>query len=143
MTTLLEAIRLKANGVYRYRGDASKVIAAIGKNAPRHVRLKGLRDKAQFIEQLGKALGFPEYSAKNWDAFEESLGEIEMPSEAGLLIELDSLKSFSELHPDDLETALAILADAAQSWQDSGHALWILVDGAGAAAQDLDMLTAT
>lgn len=143
MTTLIEAIRLKANGVYRYRGSAAKALASLGDKAPRHVRVEGVSNKSQFIDAVGKALAFPDYSAKNWDAFEESLAEVKLADEHGLVIELDRLATFAQNHPEDLETALAILADATEDWQSRGVGFWVLVDGAGSAAQDLAMLTAS
>ncbi len=96
-----------------------------------HVDGRAIDDKAGFITARGEALEFPGYSAKNWDAFEESLGDLSwLPANNGCVILFDKAGVFEAAQPKAFGTAFDILADASKAWGDAGTPMLILVRGA-------------
>jgi RNAse (barnase) inhibitor barstar len=95
---------------------------------------KGVDDKASFIKAIGESLAFPSYSAKNWDAFEESMNDLSwLPSDNGYVIVFDHAGVFEAAQPKAFMTALDILGDVCKSWGDAGTPMLILVRGAKSA----------
>lgn len=96
-----------------------------------HVDGREVNDKASFIKAVGEALEFPGYSAKNWDAFEESMSDLSwLPSDNGYVILFDKAGVFETAQPKAFKTALDILGDVSKSWGDAGSPMLILVRGA-------------
>jgi RNAse (barnase) inhibitor barstar len=94
---------------------------------------KEIDDKASFIKAVGESLEFPSYSAKNWDAFEESMNDLSWaPSDNGYVIVLDKAGGFEEAQPKAFKTALDVLGDVSKAWGDAGTPMLILVRGAKA-----------
>lgn len=94
---------------------------------------KTVDDKASFIKAVGESLDFPSYSAKNWDAFEESMNDLSWaPSDNGYVMLLDKAGGFEEAQPRAFNTALDILGDVSKGWGDAGTPMLILVRGAKA-----------
>jgi hypothetical protein len=94
---------------------------------------KDVDDKASFIKAVGESLEFPGYSAKNWDAFEESMNDLSWAaSDNGYVILFDKAGGFEEAQPRAFNTALDILGDVSKGWGDAGTPMLILVRGAKA-----------
>jgi hypothetical protein len=98
-----------------------------------HVDGKDVDDKASFIKAVGESLDFPSYSAKNWDAFEESLNDLSWEaSDNGYVILFDKAGVFEAAQPRAFGTALDILGDVSKGWGDAGTPMLVLVRGAKA-----------
>ena len=103
-----------------------------------HVDGKAIDDKSSFIKAVGESLEFPGYSAKNWDAFEESMNDLSWaPSDNGYVILIDKAGAFEEGQPRAFKTALDVLGDVSKAWAEAGTPMLILVRGAKAELQPL------
>ena len=103
-----------------------------------HVDGKDVNDKAGFIKAMGEALEFPSYSAKNWDAFEESMSDLSwLPSDNGYVILIDKAGVFETAQPKAFRNALDILGDVSKAWGDAGTPMLIFVRGVKAMIKSL------
>ncbi len=139
MTAALPALRPREAlrggrppGVYRL---ASRTPAACFQQAAtragRHcfvLEADGITEKVAFLAAAAAAMRFPAYAARNWDAFEECVNDLSWaPAEAYLLLIEGGLKLRARA-PAVIETAMAILRDAAAP-SPAGRAapLWTLL----------------
>ncbi len=125
------------SGVYRLpsRTSIETVRHAAEKAEMRFAYVDGneINDKATFIKAVGESMEFPSYSAKNWDAFEESMNDLSWAaSDNGYVILLDKAGQFEESQPKAFNNALDILGDVSKGWGDAGTPMLILVRGAKA-----------
>ena len=79
------------------------------------------------LVEMGVALGFPDYYGRNLDAFNDCLGDIEIPEEGGVGIVLVGYDQFARLSPGTAHTILDILATNARSFMLFGRRLVTLV----------------
>lgn len=134
----------RAAGIYRVRAHTPPRAVArwAAANGWRlfYVDAGRVTDKASFIRAAGTAMGFPAYSAANWDAFEESLLDLSWAPAQGYLLVVD--------HPDRLIAADAaawavarqVLEDAVQHWASRGVPWLVLLRKAGRALPDVPWL---
>lgn len=52
-----------------------------------HIDGRNLRNKAEFLTTVSKALNFPDYFGNNWDAFAECLDDLYWQNNIALIIE--------------------------------------------------------
>ncbi len=123
-------------GVYRYRGDAhpSEMADALADFGWQFYYLDGrlITDKASFIEETGKAMGFPAYGGQNWDAFEEMIRDLNWDRAAGYVLLYEYPQQFARNSPKDWSIALSILQGATRFWAEQGVPMYVLlrrVDG--------------
>ncbi len=89
-------------------------------------------DKACLLERSARALAFPDWFGNNWDAWFDCLADLSWhPPAAGYVIALRNARGLAQAAPEALDTALAILGDAARVWSDRGITLRVFVDTAG------------
>ena len=75
--------------------------------------LEKVDDKAEFLKAAGKALRFPEWAGRNWDAFEELVGDLSwLPPAEGYLLLIERSSGLAGAEPETLRMALDILGDA-------------------------------
>jgi RNAse (barnase) inhibitor barstar len=67
--------------------DAAAGVADLERLGFDAVRLDGTKitDSESFHLQVAAAFGFPDYYGRNWDAFDECFGELEMPSHLAIV----------------------------------------------------------
>lgn len=136
MSNKLETLLAGAapSGVFKLssRTSIESVRHAAAKAEMRFVYVDGkaVDDKAGFITAMGEALEFPSYSAKNWDAFEESMSDLSwLSADNGHVILLDRAGVFEAAQPKSFKTALDILGDVSKTWGEAGTPMLILVRG--------------
>jgi hypothetical protein len=119
------------NGVYRYAGRAStaEILKMGARDALFPAQLNGsaIDNKTKFISATGRALRFPDYSATNWDAFEESLRDLSWLPGTGCLIVYGDPYYFAQAAPKDWATALTILTDTAAYWQERQQPFYVML----------------
>ena len=131
------------SGLYRLDGQAgAKAVARVAEAAGwAFFQVDGSKvdRKSEFLAAAGKALGFPKWAGHNWDTFEELVTDLSwLPPAPGYLLLFDRLGAFSSQQPEQLATALDILAAAVATRQRAGSPpLTVLVRGAGQAARRL------
>jgi RNAse (barnase) inhibitor barstar len=94
--------------------------ASLGLDAVR-IDLAGCRDKAGLLERVATALGFPEWFGGNWDAFYDCLADLGWREASGWLLVLENTGDLRRHAPEALDTAVAILGDAAEAWASRGR----------------------
>jgi hypothetical protein len=108
---------------------ATAVVAlagALGLEAIR-IDLAGCQDKAGLLERIAAALGFPAWFGDNWDAFYDCLADLSWRPGRGWVLILENVHDLRLAAPDVLDTALAIMGDAALAWGERGLPLRVLV----------------
>lgn len=77
-------------------------------------------DKASFLERMAEALAFPAWFGQNWDAFFDCLADLSWRPARGYVLLLEQADTMRRDAPEALDTALAILGDAASAWESRG-----------------------
>ena len=95
------------------------------------VELQGCLDKASLLERTAAALAFPSWFGHNWDAYFDCLVDLPSARRArGCVIMLRHAGQLRTHAPETLDTALAILDDAAKVWSERGVVLRVFVETA-------------
>jgi hypothetical protein len=97
-----------------------RLAVSLGLDAVR-VDLSGCGDKAEFLSRVAGALDFPAWFGGNWDAFFDCLTDLGWRPAAGYVLILEHTDELRRDAPESLDTALAILADAAEAWRARGR----------------------
>ena len=91
--------------------------------------LTGCHDKAGLLERLGRAMSFPDWFGGNWDAWFDCLTDLGWhPPAPGYVLVVRRARGMHRTAPETLDTALAIVEDAARVWADRGVTLRAFVD---------------
>jgi hypothetical protein len=123
-----------------YRTDLRVSAAALARAAEAHgwrafdLDGRGWSTKREFLEASARAMGFPGYFGHNWDAFEESLNDMNWAPAHGYLVVFDGAGRFARAQPAEFAVALDILRDSVRRWGEQDTPLVVLVRGAGRAA---------
>ncbi len=105
-----------------------------------HVDGSEVGDKRSFIRTAGAAMNFPAYSGQNWDAFEESIRDLNWAPAPGYLVLFDEPDQFAARDPEQWEVARSILQTAADTWRANGIPMLVLFRKAGRALPDVPWL---
>ena len=100
--------------------------ASLGLEAIR-IDLAGCQDKAGLLERIAAALEFPDWFGDNWDAFYDCLADLSWRPGQGRVLILENVHDLRLAAPEVLDTALAIMGDAALAWDERGLPLRVLV----------------
>lgn len=111
-------------------GDWAQLEKAAAGLAVFHVKLAGLKSKAAVLEELGRALKFPDYYGKNFDALNDCLTDFECWPATGNLIFVEGLQSLQSGDRQACATLLEILQSAAEEWRTQGKPFLVLLDTA-------------
>ncbi len=126
------AIEAKRSGVYRAPAsvdsmrDQAKKIGLLWLDLP----LQAVSGKQQFLAVCAKQLKLPSYFGGNWDALADCVRDFNWLKGAGFVLHIAGHEKFAKAAPDDYETALAVLSEAAAFWKEKGTPFVVLVDGA-------------
>ena len=93
---------------------------SLGLDAVR-IDLAGCVDKAGLLKRVAAALDFPHWFGGNWDAFYDCLGDLGWREATGWLLVLENTGDLRRHAPEALDTAVAILGDAAEAWAARGR----------------------
>ena len=136
-----------ASQVFRLQARTSaRTIEHLAEAAGWHfLHLDGARvdTKAEFLGAAARALRFPEWAGRNWDAFEELVNDLSwLPPARGYLLLFERASRLAGTQPEALSTALDILETASQNRRKAGVTpLAVVVRGAGRVAAGLPILT--
>jgi len=84
------------------------------------IDLAGCGSKEEFLRRVADALDFPEWFGGNWDAFYDCLADLSWRPARGYVLVLENPDRMRRVAPESLDTALAILGDAAAYWAGRG-----------------------
>jgi RNAse (barnase) inhibitor barstar len=136
--TVLDTLdrRAPGGGVYLDDLDVStdEVLAFAERRGFRLFRVEGerIRDKRGFMNEIARALDFPDYFGGTWDALLDSLRDLECAPAPGWVILFGGSRCFAQSAPSDYDTAIAVFEDAAAFWEQHGARMYVLLqDGDG------------
>lgn len=92
---------------------------SLGLDAVR-IDLAGCDDKATLLGRVAAALEFPAWFGGNWDAFFDCLADLSWRPAAGHVLVFENAGELRRHAPETLDTAIAILGDAALAWDARG-----------------------
>ncbi|HET7203992.1 MAG TPA: barstar family protein [Steroidobacteraceae bacterium] len=111
------------------RAAGIRVLAASLRYTVFEADLGGCHDKAGLLERLARAMTFPDWFGGNWDAWFDCLTDLGWHAPApGYVLVLRHALGMHRAAPETLDTALAIVEDAARVWAERGVTLRAFVD---------------
>jgi hypothetical protein len=126
-----------------YRLDMSRRSAALCIAVERHgwrcflIDGAAVYDKQTFLDEAARAMRFPPYFGRNWDAFEECITDLSWAEAPGYVLIYDHASILVAQHPEAWNVAYAIMADAVQTWQNQSRPFYVLLRNAGRIPQTL------
>lgn len=90
-----------------------------------------LADAAQgevALERLAAALNLPEWFGNNFDALYDCLTDLSWQDTSATVLVLSGVDSLYTADPNAWQTLLAVLASAAEFWQNDETPFWVFVD---------------
>lgn len=119
MAKLIERLQdASRSGVYRASRDREILEASRGSGLRvTSIDLSQVREKNALLEKLGRALQFPAWFGKNWDALEDCLGDLSWLDGAGQVL---LFHNDDELGADDRGVLIDVLASSAEFWAGRG-----------------------
>ncbi len=91
------------------------------------VRAAGRPSPEALLVTLGEALSFPAYFGRNLDAFNDCLGDVEVPEVGGLLLVLDDFAPYAASFRREAQVVLDICADHSRRFLMTGRRFLVLV----------------
>lgn len=91
------------------------------------IDLAGGEDKAELLGRIAAALDFPVWFGANWDALYDCLADLSWRGGHGWVLILENAHDLRRAAPQALDTALAIMGDAAAAWDERGVPLRVFV----------------
>jgi hypothetical protein len=117
----------------RTRSSTEEVAARLVRAgwAVRVVDVAEVRDKADVLDAFGRALAFPSWVGRNWDALDDALRDLSWwaPGERGRAIIVARAGRMDETLDREWATLCDVLATAAERWRETSTPLGVLVRG--------------
>jgi hypothetical protein len=85
----------------------------------------GIHTSAEFLELVSRALEFPGYFGRNWDAFEECIRDLSWFPPGQVVLKHQDLPLAAEIP--SLKTYLEVLCGAVRKWSASGERSLVVV----------------
>lgn len=125
-------IDARRSGIYRApaRVDALRKTAAADGLVWLAMPLNAVTNKDQFLALAKKQMKLPPHFGDNWDALADCLRDFEWLNAKGYVLHLTDGEKFAKGAPDDYQTALDVLAEAAAFWKGKATPFLVLVGGA-------------
>jgi RNAse (barnase) inhibitor barstar len=116
-----------------YRVDIPMDLAALEREAQaRQLRVfqvegRGASDATAFLEEIARAMSFPEYFGQNWNALVDCLRDLEWAPADGYIIVYKGFHALSATHRQDFEIALSAFEAGIDYWRELGKPMWVLL----------------
>lgn len=91
-------------------------------------------DKAGFLAACRRAFGFPGWFGMNWDALADSLTDVRIPADAGILVPWTGWGPMARMFPADFAVATDVLGEWVRRSESRGNTALVSLVGAGPAA---------
>lgn len=121
----------RAPGIYRFSSRASVEFLQreAEKQGWRFFYLDGakIRDKKTFLDHVARAMDFPDYFGKNWDALNDCLTDLK--SASGYIVLFESPDKFIAGSPSDWDVALDVFKTAIEFWRGVDVPFYLLLRG--------------
>ena len=86
-----------------------------------------MASKAELLDALGRALGFPGWVGMNWDALADALGDLSWLPPGPKVVVWTGTEALRSAQPAAYRTALEVLQDGAKRSLVSGRPLTVLL----------------
>jgi RNAse (barnase) inhibitor barstar len=133
-----------ASGVYRLAADQplAPLRRGIAQSSARLFTVNGtaITDKPSFLRACARAMHFPRYFGRNWDAFEECITDLAWAPAPAYVVLYHDVAPFARQSPAEWAVALDILRAAARHWRDAGTPFAVLLAGADGISQGVPFL---
>ena len=93
------------------------------------IDLKRLASKAGFLGRAARALNFPDWFGKNWDALNDCLTDLSWLDGRGLVIIFENSKDPAGRKPQVFHSAVELFQSAKDYWRQAGKLFWVLFHG--------------
>ncbi|HEV2608532.1 MAG TPA: barstar family protein [Xanthomonadaceae bacterium] len=93
----------------------------------KRVDLAGCRSKLNLLDRIAHVLQFPKTFGRNWDALSDCLGDLSWLPAKGYWIEFAHAAELRKAAPEDFDTLMSVLDDAAVSLAARKIAFWSAV----------------
>ncbi|MBD9368190.1 barstar family protein [Xanthomonas sp. XNM01] len=107
------------SGVYEVHAGDLPALAAAARDAGllvRRIDLDGCRDKQGLLLRLATVLDLPSGIGRNWDGLSDALRDLSWLPAPGYALLFEAADQLHALRPQDSQTLLDILDEAAQWW---------------------------
>jgi RNAse (barnase) inhibitor barstar len=92
------------------------------------IDLEACDEKAEFLDRVSRALGFPAWFGGNWDALFDCLADLGWRPAPGYVLVLEHASGLREAQPEVFDTALLLMDDAASAWHERDVPFRVFVD---------------
>lgn len=118
-------------GVFQLNREAWEIAAAAGAADLVCLRIDigHAHDKADFLEHIAKAMGFPQWFGRNWDALADCLKDLSWLPGKGWVVVLEKSKHFGAGHRHEFEQAMELMSEIADYWRGQDKPFWTLIGG--------------
>jgi len=93
------------------------------------IDLKRLTSKAGLLGRAARALKFPEWFDKNWDALNDCLTDLSWLDGSGWVIIFENSQIFAGRKPQVFHSAVEVFQSANDYWRQAGKPFWVLFHG--------------
>jgi RNAse (barnase) inhibitor barstar len=93
------------------------------------IDLKGLASKAGILGRVARALDFPDWFGKNWDALNDCLTDLSWLDGRGWVIIFENSKHLAARKPQVFHSAVEVFQAANDYWRQAGKPFWVLFHG--------------
>jgi RNAse (barnase) inhibitor barstar len=131
MMSARELANAEQSDVCQLAGDPDKIeqtAAAVGLTVIR-IDLKRLAGKAGFLGRAARALKFPDWFGKNWDALNDCLTDLSWLNGRGWVIIFENSKDLAARKPQVFHSAVEVFQAANDYWRQTGKPFWVLFHG--------------
>jgi len=118
-------------GVYHLTCEAWEIAAAAGAADLACIRIDigHAHDKADFLEHMARAMGFPQWFGRNWDALADCLKDLSWLPGKGWVVVLEKSKHFGAGHSHEFQEAMDLMGEIADYWRAQNKPFWTLIGG--------------
>ncbi|WP_228064384.1 barstar family protein [Novilysobacter avium] len=102
------------------------------------IDLAGCTEKADALERIARGLSFPGWFGGNWDALADCLGDLSWLLAPGYMLLIANSGAWRAAQPEEFDTLVAILNEAALEWRERNVAFWALLPLAAEAMKALE-----
>jgi RNAse (barnase) inhibitor barstar len=102
------------------------------------IDLARLASKTGLLGRAARALKFPEWFGKNWDALNDCLTDLSWLQGNGWVMILENSKGFAERKPQLFQDAVEVFQAASDYWRRAGKPFWVLFHGPNDWASSLE-----
>jgi RNAse (barnase) inhibitor barstar len=132
----------RKSGVYRSAAAPDELTAAARAAGFALFRIDAtpVRTKSKLLAQIARALDFPAWAGRNWDALEDCVTDLGWIDAPGIVIEFAALDAYAKADPEGFVILVDIFKAAAEYWRSQHKPFWVIFAGPAAGRLELPVL---